>query len=113
MSATERDSDYERWQAALNAIQEVGGQYQQISGQYHQLLKSVQSGFHTLSYENAGIHRRLTQIEAEQQQIRREVHAMDMTFQQLLPHMAAIAAFVVSQRPPQPRPRQSRRANGE
>jgi hypothetical protein len=107
---TERDSEYERWQMALNAIQEVNGRHQL-------LLKSMQSGFHTLSHENASIHQRLTQIEAEQQQTRREVHAMDMTFQQLLPHMAAIAAYVVSQRlSPQPQPqerqRNTRRPNG-
>jgi hypothetical protein len=106
VSATERDGDYERWQSALNSLQEV-------SGQYHQLLKSVQSGFHTLSYENAAIHQRLTQIEADQQLLRREVHTMSSTFQQLLPHMAAIAAYVVRmQAPPQGKPR-PRRANGE
>lgn len=55
--------------------------------------------------------------EVEMIELKRQVRAMDATFQQLLPHMAAIAAYVVSQqkaqRPPQERPRQSRRANGE
>lgn len=100
---TERDSDYERWLLALNSLQEVSGQYQA-------LLRNVQNGFSTLSLENATIRQRLALIETK-------VHAMDATFQQLLPHLAAIAAHVVSQqqtqRPPQARPRQSRRANGE
>lgn len=100
---TERDSDYERWLLALNSLQEVSNQYQA-------LLRNVQNGFSTLSLENATIRQRLALIETK-------VHAMDATFQQLLPHMAAIAAYVVSQqqaqRPPQPRPRQSRRPNGE
>lgn len=100
---TERDSDYERWLLALNSLQEVSNQYQA-------LLRNVQNGFSTLSLENATIRQRLALIETK-------VHAMDATFQQLLPHMAAIAAYVVSQqqaqRPPQTRQRQSRRPNGE
>ena len=76
--------------------------------QYQALLRNVQSGFSTLSLENATIRQRLALIETK-------VHAMDATFQQLLPHLAAIAAYVVAQQqaPPQPRPRQQRRANGE
>jgi hypothetical protein len=99
---TERDSDYERWLLALNSLQEVSSQYQA-------LLRNVQNGFSTLSLENATIRQRLALIETK-------VHAMDATFQQLLPHLAAIAAYVVAQqqRPVSaPRPRQSRRANGE
>lgn len=104
---TERDSDYERWLLALNSLQEVSGQYQQ-------LVRSMQSGFSTLSLENATIRQRLALIETK-------VHAMDATFQQLLPHLAAIAAYVVAQKereermqaPPQSKPRPPRRANGE
>ena len=57
--------------------------------------------------------------EVEMIELKREVRAMDATFRELLPHMAELAAFVVSlqqQRPspqPQPRPRQTRRPNGE
>jgi hypothetical protein len=57
--------------------------------------------------------------EVEMIELKREVRAMDATFRELLPHMAKLAAFVVTlqqQRPspqPQPRPRQQRRANGE
>lgn len=110
---TERDSDYERWQAALLAIQEVSSQYREVSGQYQLLLKAVQNGFGSLSMENAAIRQRLTQIEAELVQIKNEFRAMSSTFQQLLPHMAEIAAYVVRiQAPPQSRPR-PRRANGE
>jgi hypothetical protein len=107
VSATERDSDYERWLLALNSLQEVSAQYREVSSQYQQLLRNVQSGFGFLSAENTAIERRLALIEAKQ-------HTMDSALQQLLPHMAAIAAYVVRmQAPPQPRPRQTRRANGE
>ncbi len=92
---TERDSDYERWLATLNSLQEVSAQYQQ-------LVRSMQSGFSTLSLENAAIARRMALIETK-------VHAMDATFQQLLPHMAAIAAYVVRmQTPATTKPRSTR-----
>jgi hypothetical protein len=107
---TERDQDYERWQMALQGLTELSGQYREVSGQYQQLLKSVQTGFGFLSDESAATARRLTRIEAK-------IEAMDMTLHKLLPHMAAIAAYVVAQEQrapqPQPRPRQTRRANGE
>lgn len=122
MSATERDGDYERWQSALIALQEVSGQYREVGNQYQQLLRSVQSGFNTLSMENAAIHRRLTQIEGELVQLRSEFHTMGATLHKLLPHMAAIAAYIVAQEQreqqqqpapqPQPRPRTTRRPNG-
>ena len=94
-------SDDERWQLALTGLHEVSAQYQQ-------LLRNVQSGFSFLSTESEGTNRRLAQIEAR-------VHAMDVTFQQLLPHMATIAAYVMRmQVPPQSKPAQKqRRVNGE
>jgi hypothetical protein len=96
---TERDPDYERWLAVLNSLQEVSAQYQQ-------LVRSMQSGFSTLSLESAAIARRLALIETK-------VHTMDATFQQFLPHMAAIAAYVVRmQPPPATKPRPARRING-
>ena len=104
--STEREREQqrsdERWQLALNGLQEV-------SGQYRELLKSVQTGFSFLSGENAAIERRLALIEAK-------VQAMDASFQQLLPHLASIAAYAVTQQrhlSPQPRQRPSRRPNGE
>lgn len=101
---TERDPDYEQWQAALATFQE-------LSAQYQALLKAVQVGFGFLSDESAATARRMTRIEAK-------IDAIDTTLQQLLPHMAVIAAHVSAQQrqhtpPPQARPRQSRRANGE
>ena len=97
---TERDSDYERWLLALNSLQEV-------SAQYHQLVRSMQSGFSSLSQENATIARRLALIETK-------VASMDTTFQQLLPHMAAITAYVVRmQAPAQAKKPGVRRVNGE
>ena len=63
---TERDSDYERWLLALNSLQEVSAQYQQ-------LVRSMQSGFGTLSLESAAIRQRLALIEAK-------IHTMDTTF---------------------------------
>lgn len=104
---TERDSDYERWQSTLIALQEV-------SGQYHTVVRLIQSGLNTLSLENDA-------LRAELIQLKREVHTMHVTFQELLPHMATIAAYVVTQRqqvppPPSPQPqerqRQTRRPNG-
>ena len=96
---TERDSDYERWLLALNSLQEV-------SGQYHQLVRAIQSGFGSLSQESAALHRRLALIETK-------VASMDTTFQQLLPHMAAITAYVVRMQAPPPSKPRVRRANGE
>lgn len=97
---TERDADYERWQAALDGLREV-------SGQYHALVRLIQNGLSTLSLENDA-------LRAELLYLRREVRTMDETFQKLLPHMAAIAAYVVRmQALPQAKARQPRRANGE
>ena len=95
---TERDSDHERWLLALNSLQEV-------SAQYHQMVKIVQSGFSTLGLESLTIRQRLALIEAR-------VSTMDTTVQQLLPHIAEIAAYVVRiQAPPPPR-RKAARDNG-
>ena len=98
---TERDSDEERWRLALDGLREVGAQYQQ-------LLRNVQSGFSFLSDESAATARRLTRIEAK-------LHTLDETMQQLLPHMATIAAYAVRMRPT-PQTKKSgapRRVNGE
>lgn len=107
MAATELDriqqQNDERWQAALTSFQE-------LSGQYHALVRLIQSGLNTLSMENDA-------LRAELIQLKREFHTMDTTFNQLLPHMAAIAAYVVrmQQREQAPQARKSppRRVNGE
>ena len=92
--------DEERWRLALDGLKEVSAQYQQ-------LLKSVQSGFGSLSQDSAALHRRLALIETR-------VQALDATMQQLLPHIAAIAAYVVRmQAPPPTKRRDARRVNGE
>jgi hypothetical protein len=98
---TERDSANERWLLALHSIQE-------ISGQYQSLVRSMQNGFGSLSQESAAVRQRLTLLETR-------VATMDATFQELLPHLAAIAAYVVRMQPPpqgKPAPK-PRRVNGE
>lgn len=100
---TERDAEYERWLLALKGLTELSTQYQQLN-------KSVQTGFSFLSDESAATARRLTRIEGK-------LYTMEETLQRLLPDIATIAAHLASQQrqqaPPQERPRQSRRANGE
>lgn len=96
---TERDAEYERWQLVLNSLQEV-------SAQYHQVVRSVQSGFGSLSNENAATARRLALIEAK-------VDRLDAALQKLLPDLAAIAAHAVRMQVV-PKPRPARRVtNGE
>ena len=94
---TEHDS--ERWLLVLENLRELSAQYQQV-------VRAMQSGFGTLSLENANIARRLALIETK-------VDRLDATLQRLLPDLAAIAAYVVRMQAA-PRPASKpRRVNGE